>query len=253
MHRNSICLLLATLSCTVLSAYSATPVGTITKESMVATEVLNKLSVGVDLIDMDRTVISQGRLIDLKVRIYDIYVGYDAVSWFTLFATLGASQLIANNDHYWGPGDNWSADTKWSVGVAPNIWEGDLRRPSFLAGKVSISAIGEISGYNSSEGDSEVDWKEFTAALLFHYEIFEDAPWSADSATSLRLSAGPFFLTMMSGDRRDADGRNFSFDEQKSLGWMARAEWFIAPTFSVSGAMEVLDRTTVSGSIRLHF
>ena len=244
MHRNSICFLLAAVACTVLPTHAATPAGTITRESMVTSEILNKLSVGADVTFMDRGFDARGMKDDLEARIYGVYIGYDILPWITVFGTVGGCQIKQDETY-------WSSGAKWSLGVAPNIWEGDLRRPAFLAGKISLTAMGEISMYESSQGDAKADWKEFAAALLIRYEIFEDAPWSADSVTSLRFSIGPV-VSKANGDMRDNESK-WSFSADKTLGWMATAEWFVAPMFSISGGVESFDSTSVSGSIRLHF
>lgn len=245
MHRNNIgIMVVAVFACAVLMAGAATPSGTITRESMVSSEVLNRLSVGVDYVSIDREVQGSGVKDSLQARVFSGYVGYDALPWVTVFATLGGCQIDDNSGY-------WSSGTKWTLGVAPNLWEGDLRRPSFLAGKISISGLAEIGSYESSEGGASADWMEYTAGILLRYEVFEDAPWSADSVTSLRLSVGPAF-SMLKGDVKNS-GAKWSFDESESVGWLATVEWFLAPTFSIAGGAEMFDEASVSASIRLHF
>ena len=244
MHRNSVGFLLVAVACTALSTHAANPSGTIARDSIVTSENLNRLSVGADMTYMDRGFEINGAQHEVEARIYGGYIGYDIMSWLTVFATVGGSQIKENETY-------WSSGTKWSLGVAPNIWEFELRRPSFLAGKVSLAAMGEWSEYESSQDSGKADWRELAVALLVRYEVFEDAPWSADSITSLRLSAGPI-LSKVTGHWREG-GASSSFSEKDSVGWVASAEWFIAPTFSVSGGMEVFDYTSVSGSFRLHF
>jgi hypothetical protein len=245
MHRNSIAFLPAAVACAILSAHAATPSGTIARDSLVNSEIINRLSVGADITYMDRGFTdTHGVTSETEARIYGAYVGYDVMSWLTVFATFGGSQIKENETY-------WSSGTKWSVGVAPNLWVGEVRRPSFLAGKISLAAMGELSNYESSEEDVTADWREIAVALLVRYEVFEDAPWSADSVTSLRLSAGPI-LSKVKGDV-DNSRENLSFHAKDSVGWMASVEWFVAPTFSLSGGMETFDHTSVSGSIRLHF
>lgn len=244
MHGNRIALLLAAVAFAVVSASAATPSGTISRDSLVTSDIANRLSVGADVTYMERGFQGNGQTYEAEARTYGGYVGYDVMSWLTVFATMGATQL-KDGDTY------WSSGTKWSLGVAPNLWEGDLHRPSFLAGRLAISAMVEYSEHESSQGNATVDWTEFAGALLLRYEVFEDAPWSADSVTSLRLSAGPM-LSRVNGHLGDGSGK-VPFRGEDSVGWVASAEWFIAPNFSIGGTVETFDTTSVSGSIRLHF
>ncbi len=240
MHRNSIGSLVAAIAWTVVSAHAATPSCSISREYLLQADISDRLTVGTDVTLMDRGIEVGGLPASLESAIYNAYVGYDVLPWLTVFTTLGGLQ-IKENDVY------GSSGSKWSLGVAPNIWEGDLRDPSFLAGKISLTALGETTGYNTDQAD----WQEYTAALLLRYEIFEDPPWSAENVTSLRFSAGPA-ISAVSGDWSDG-GAAESFRETDTLGWMAAVELFPAPAFAICCGAESFDGISVSGSLRLHF
>lgn len=234
--------------CAAVSAQAATPAGTLGRDSLLTSQILNRLSIGADVTYMNRGFDLVGAAdTNAEARISGVYVGVDVLSWLTVFGTVGMSQVKESGVD----GGYWSSGTKWSLGVAPNIWETDLRRPWFMTGKLSLAATAEFGMYESSKANSSADWSELSAGLLVRYEVTEDAPWSADSATSLRLSAGPM-VSVLSGHWRDASPKS-SVRAKDVVGWTASAEWFIAPTLSVAGSVETFDETSVSGSLRIHF
>ena len=86
--------------------------------------------------------------------------------------------------------------------------------------------------------------RRFSPAVEYYSidEMFFDA-----QATSLGEAKALRVPTVL------AQGSDFLVLEWIDSRWVASVEWFIAPTFSVSGGMEVFDYTSVSGSFRLHF
>lgn len=249
MRIKSLGLAVTLLACGIAYASAATPGGRLTRESLLTSKTLSRFSVGADVSFMERGFDLAGRPggTNAQARTTGAYVGYDILPWLTVFGTLGASQAKGGEDG----GGYWSSDLKYSLGVAPNIWEAELRRPTFLTGKVSIDAAAEVGMFKSSSDNASAEWTDLSAAVLLRYEVPEDAPWSAESATSLRLSAGPLF-SLLDGRWRDSVARS-SISARNLVGWTAGAEWFIAPTFSVGANVEVFDTTSVSAAVRLHF
>lgn len=226
------------------TAAGATAPGSMAPDSLLVSESLDRLSIGLDATTLKRGITSNGETGPLEARMYAGFIGFDALEWFTVFATVGGCEVKGDPDS-----DYLSQGVKWSVGLAPVVWQMDMTRPTFMSGTLSLAGLIEYAAYNSEEGDTKVEWTDLSAALLFRYEIFEDFPSSKEEPMSLRFFAGPVF-SLIDGKVTNPD---LSFDQDRAVGLAAGIEWFITPLFCLAGSAELFDETTVTGSFRFHF
>jgi hypothetical protein len=234
--------LAVTLACRI--AGGATSPGSMVPNSLLTAESLDRLSVGFDAATIERGIKSNGETGILDARMYSGFVGLDALEWLTLFVTVGSCEVKAGMDD-----DNLSQGLKWSLGLAPVVWQMSVARPTFMSGTLSLAGLVEYANYRSEEHGTKIEWTDLSAAILIRYEIMEDFPSSKEEPMSLRFFAGPV-VSLIDGE---VTNPNRSFEQDEDVGLAAGIEWFITPLFCLAGSAELFDEASVTGSLRFHF
>jgi hypothetical protein len=206
----------------------------------------DRLSVGVTYEEIERTIdLDRGDNVILDAASASLYVGYDVVSWFTLFATLGAAELEGDGDVATDSG------LKVSGGVSAYLWEVDILEPIFMAGRFSIKPTAELSRYASDSSLGDTSWYDLTVALPFGYERFDRYPESAQGiATSLALYVGPA-LSYVTGTAGTAGG-DVDFEGDEMFGVMGGLDLYFSPAVSLGVEFSVFDELSIGGSLRFH-
>jgi len=181
----------------------------------------------------------------LEADAYAAYIGYDVLDWLTVFATLGSSEVDADNMIETDPA------FKFSFGGSAYLWQGDVLVPEYMAGRFTVKASLEFSHYESDIQEGTVDWWDVTAALPLGYEIYDRekaSPRGID--TSLAFFAGPAIQYIQGS--WDYAGMNDDFSAKQLFGVVGGVEIFISPRLSFGGEINYFDETTVMGSVRFH-
>jgi len=246
--RRFLCLFALLLVSASLSARGGTLAGTTRHDTWLIQESLERLSIGGTVDFQSRKVdLDQQGLRTLKARVYSGYVGIDLTEWLNVFGTLGQSEAaLFSDDTYL---DN---KLKWSTGLQAGLWHFDVEDPTFLAGRLSINAMGEYSQYKSADSYEDISWREWFASATVGYEIFvtkladiERYPYS------IAMYVGPAFSSLSGDDNNPI--HNASFSQDKSVGLAAGLDLFISHNLSAGGQLIYFDDTTYSVSLRYHF
>lgn len=243
------------LFCTVpLQTRAATDPASISRDYLLAAENLNFLSVGINYEDISRELWVKGRHSStymLDARAYSGYIGCDVVPWWTVFVTVGSSEMRpASTANY------FDSESKWSLGMNLNLWSYDVRDPEFMTGRISFRTSVERSSFKSqfksSDANSALEWSDLTVIFPFGYELYADAPGVGMAEPfSLALSAGPV-ISLLDGDAR-IGGVTTKYEARRSAGVMGGADIFLSHNLSFGCRVHYFDDTSVTGTIRYHF
>jgi len=217
------------------------------RESLLGSESLDRWTVGLDYERQARRVtLDGGADATLYLRSTSAFLGYDFAPWFTLFGTVGQAEGRLYTGSY---GDT---DLRLSAGVDVNLWQYDVADPGFLAGRLTLRGLAEFASSNFEEGDAEVDFTETFGALTLNYEIFvEDLKATRRIPYSLVLYVGPAYSAL--DGEAELGGAEESFDEDRTLGFAAGADLFVAHNLSLGFHLQEFDHTTYRGTLRYHF
>ena len=221
--------------------------GSISREPLVAGRVSERLTVGVGYERLERG-IDFDDLPDAVLEADTIsgYVGYDALSWLTIFATAGGSKVDDEIDVETDYG------LKLSAGASAYLWEGDVLVPAFMSGRLSIKAMAEISRSESDTDFGRVEWLDVMVALPIGYEKFDRYPVSASGLqTSLALYAGPAFSYLQG--KADTLFGDLDFDASQLIGVVAGADVYFSPSVSIGAKVAAFDEVSYGASARFHF
>jgi len=218
----------------------------ISRPSLSTRPVSDRVSVGVTYEEIERGVdFDKGPDSVLKANSLSLYVGYDVVPWVTAFATIGGSELDGTTEI------NTDAGLKLSAGVSMCVWDADILEPIYMAGRLTLRPMAEISRYASDSDLGEVTWIDATLALPLGYERFDRYPVSAHGiATSLALYAGPA-VSYIQGSA-DTNIGKIDFEADTLLGVMGGVDVYLSPGVALGVAFSVFDETTLSASLRFH-
>lgn len=232
------------------SSPAATSASPGTEGSLLKTESLYPLTIGVDYDRRERGLewTGSGGLNDiLEVRTISAFVGVRLLPWLAPFVTVGS----ADTD-LMGYGDD-ASEMVWSVGAQASLWEQEIVNPEFLAGRMSLRAVGEwTEGDLSSLSGVEGDWTEWDVSALLCYELFVDQASSRDSVPySLEFYAGPTW-SRLEGDANTPGGR-VDFESDRDILITLGADLFLSDNLSVGGAVRLGDETSWRAGFRFHF
>lgn len=222
--------------------------GTIVRDTKYVSEGLDRLTVGVDYEDINRGVEPEGYpSMKLEASSWSGLVGFDVLPWCTAFFTAGASALKDDEtDH------NEDSRFKWSLGACANLWRLDIKDPEFLAGRLSVRTLVEVSRYASESDRRETRWTDLTFALPIQHEFFvESAVEMGGDVFSLALYGGPI-VSFVDGSV-ELNSRDVDFDEENDVGVLAGADLYFSSNLSVGCQVVAFDEVTVRGSVRYHF
>jgi len=227
-----------------LAASAATLGGLGVRDTLTETELLARLSVGVDYAQVRRDMsLDQGGKLDLRARIYSGQLGYDLLPWLTVFGTVGGSEARAESEP-----DYHSNQFKWSGGLKANWWRYNIEDPDFLEGRLSLQTSAEFAMYRSGSGDDEIKWHEEYVDLTLNYEVFATRMKDlAQYPYSLALYAGPV-LSKINGSAGPMD-----FTEDSLIGVVGGVDLYISHNLALGGQILYFDGSTLSASLRYHF
>jgi hypothetical protein len=205
-----------------------------------------RVTVGVTYDEIERRVdLDDGPDALLDVDSLALYAGYDLFPWLTVFATLGGAELDGTAEV------DTDSKLKVSAGACAYVWEGDILEPEFMAGRVTLKPVVEISRYASDSSVGDVKWVDFTAAMLLGYERFDRYPPSPQGVeTSLALYVGPA-LSYVTGIMDTAVG-DIDFKGDELLGVVGGIDIYLAPSVSLGFQFGVYDETTIGANMRFH-
>jgi len=229
------------------NAFGETFPGSISRQPLVAKPVSDRLTVGVGYDKLERG-IEFDTLPDAVLEADTIsgYAGYDVLPWLTAFVTVGGTKVEGDE----GIGTDYGI--KLSGGLSAYLWEGDVLVPAFMAGRLSIKVMGEVSRFESDTDIGTVEWVDVMVALPVGYEKFDRYPTSASGLqTSLALYAGPAF-SYMSG-KADTVFGNVDFDASQRFGVVAGADVYFSPSVSIGAKLIAFDELSYGASARFHF
>jgi hypothetical protein len=233
---------------------SATDPASTSRNFLFSSENLEFLSVGLNFEDITRELRMKNKhssTYNLGVRGYSGYVGFDVAPWWTVFITVGTSELKNSSSS-----EYFDSESRWSAGMNVNLWTYELRDPEFLAGRVSVRASIERSSYKSQyksgDASSTIDWTDLTLMLPLGYEMYADAPGVGMAEPfSLALSAGPAF-SLVNGDA-EASGVSTKYEATKTAGVMGGVDIFLSHNLSFGCHVQYFEEPSYTGTIRFHF
>jgi len=238
------CLVLASLSAT-----AATVPASISRESFSSARSLDRLSLGYDYLAVRRNVdYGAPEVMELWANSHKGYIGYDVLPPLTVFITAGTC-----NAKFDGMADYGSLQPAWSVGLCGYLWNHDISDPAFMAGRLSIKSVSEVSRYDSDiDGRGDLEWTDISTAMVFGYELFEDAMNHVPAERiSLNFFAGPL-VSIVDGEYR-LSGMRTDFDEERWFGGVGGLDLYLAHNLCLSAQATVFEKVSVGGSVRYHF
>ncbi len=230
------------------SLESANVSGAWSRDTLLEQMTLNRLSIGANYEQILRpiTIKDTDQHLKLDARRISGFLGVDITRWFTLFGTAGGIEAKEKEESSYE-----SPEFAWSAGAYLNLWQYNLKDPTFLEGRLTFRLLGEFS-QNRSSDKKEWKWDEIYAAFLVGYEIFTISPATKQKYPySLLLFGGPS-LSYLDG-HYEKDGIKKDFEEQESIGVLGGAELFISHNLSIGGHIQYYDDITAGASIRYHF
>ena len=186
----------------------------------------------------------------MESRTLELFAGYDAANWLTVFTTIGSSAFKFSDMVEYG--DN---NLKFSAGLQGNIWQTDIIDPEFMAGTLTLKSVLEFSAYQVDEKDEGIDgyWMEYYFAIPVCYEIFADKSDNLQQIPySLVISVGPVF-SFIDGDIDGLSGSNSGLRGEKSVGVIGAIDIYFAHNVSIGCHVEYIDDATIGGSLTYHF
>jgi hypothetical protein len=230
-----------------VNGFGETFPASITRKPLAVGQLSERLTVGFGYERLEREV-EFDRLPDsiLKADIITGYVGYDVLPWLTVSVTAGGSKVAEDGDVK----TDYAAT--YSAGVSAYLWEGDILVPAYMAGRISIKAMVDLSRSESDTDLGSVDWMNVFMALPFGYEKFDRYPVSGSGIeTSLALYAGPA-VSFLSGTADTPIG-GFDFDEEQQFGVLAGADVFLSPSVAIGAKVIAFDEISYGATARIHF
>ncbi|MDD4869361.1 MAG: hypothetical protein PHR77_02280 [Kiritimatiellae bacterium] len=231
--------------------FSATMAGVGVREAASFGEI-EKCSVGLgaEWINRDIDINHVGDMKKLEAQTLDLFVGYDAKDWLTVFATFGFVQVKPYETA--GYGDRRA---KGSIGLQGNLWQTEIVDPDFMTGKLTLKTLLEFSRYQVDEEKADIKghWNEYSFALPFCYEIFTNNEGDLSQGPySLAILLGPA-VSIINGNVEDSFGEEAQIREKKTWGILGGVDIYISHNFSVGCQVEYFDRASVGGNIIYHF
>ena len=231
-------------------AHASTNISPGTEGSLIETNTLYPLTVGVDMDERTRTLDIGGTVFpngEFSAQSLSAFVGIRVLPWLAPFATIGTTEtdLLGHA----------SADNElvWSLGLQASIWQQDIAHPEWAEGRLSLRAVLEyVDGDLSTESGIAGDWSETNLSLLVGYELFVDKPHSRDTTPySLQLYAGPGWSDLQ-GSARVA-GANMDFEADQIYLTVVGADLFLSDNVSIGGLVRFGSDTDWRIGLRFHF
>lgn len=227
--------------------------GSMPRETLVYSKSLDRIGINEGVEVIRRKVDLDGGLGGMTLDAVCVYamVGYDILSWLTVFGTFGGSEAEIR-----GAGvtltDFDDAGLKWSIGVNANLWHYKVKEPDFIAGRLSLRAVTEFSRYSADDTGRDIHWNELSLAFPFSHEMFADyGPHRPENMFSLAFYLGPG-LSILDGSAGLPIGK-YDFDEKESLAVVAGIEFYLARNFSIGCHGQYADDGRIAGVIQYHF
>jgi len=229
---------------------SATLAQTGLRDSLMV-DTLRRWSVGANVEWLDREMKPDGGGADsrMEAKTICLFLGYDVQDWLMAYGTFGETEArVKSLGRYDG------SEFKFSVGLQASLWKTEVMDPAFMAGVLSVKAIGEVARYSFDAEDSGAQghWNELSLALPFCYEVYAEREDVIDAIPySLIVSLGPAVsLVEGSGTTR---GVHKDFSGRDPIGFIAGMDVYISHNLSVGCQVEYFDHTTLSASAAYHF
>jgi len=228
------------------------------RESIVASENLGLLSVGVAFDKQDRELISDMGSMLRETESHSLYafLSLDVLPWVTI--TGGGGQTEVKQDKTESYDD---PDSLWMLGLVVNFWEHKIVRPSYLASRLRLQGAYSRWEHNAEMGGGEMQWTEDRASLTAVAEFFVDhAIEDADNPPySAKFSVGPV-LSRIDGDVPgtaswfDYTGTgDLDFEEEEDVGILFGLDIQIAENFSIGWEGRMFEHLSQSVTAALHF
>lgn len=222
--------------------------GTMAADSMVSSDDLNFLSVGVGVEDMDRAITERGageRL--LEGRTAAAWIGCDLSPWCTVFVSLGQSQARMDENAEFGDGG-----LKWSLGVNASVWQVDFLGVEKVIGRLSFIPMAEHSRYKSGKDSDTIEWSDTLVALPLSYAYFvRDPHYGPVDVHSFVMYLGPAY-SGVEGHWTTGSGRT-DFLESREIGVIAGLDCFFTPSVSLGLQVQSFGDPVLGGGFRYHF
>ncbi len=205
----------------------------------------DRITVGVSYEDIERGIEFDDVDHILRADALSLYLGYDVLPWVTVFGSIGGVELDSVD------GTDSDSKLKVSAGISAYIWEADILAPIYMAGRLSLKPMAEISHYESDTIDGDVEWIDVMAALPFGYERFDRHPESPKGiATSLALYVGPA-ISYVDGTVDTSSGDD-DFEHDELFGVIAGVDVFLSAGVSLGAEFSIFDETSAAASLRFH-
>lgn len=247
MNRNII-LGLCLLGLSVAGLQAATLSSSENRSSLLQTEELPRWSFGANFEFQQRNVSLERRgAATLESAQICGYLGFDVLSWLTLFGTAGADKAKFNFYDDYG-----KFKFKWSGGIGADLWHFDIYEPTFLEGRCTLKAIAEYAQLRSSLETEDLQWSDLSGALTINYEVFSEDEAKTDLYPySIVFFVGPA-LSRIEGTSKGL-GFDEDFSQEHYVGVVGGVEIFAAYNLSLGAHVQYYDNTTVSADLRYHF
>lgn len=247
--KKSVLVVLSCLSAAGIAA-AAPNTGSLSGDSMIVSDNLQRLSIGASMEGLTRDVETKdGRVSTIESFAYTAGLGLDLFRWLTVVGSAGATALDSF-DLAAPTGTSYDKDLAWSAGVQLNIWDTEVREPEFMRGRFLVRSAWEYAEYNASIDGTDISWKESCVIIPVGYEIYGDED-VLGGVFSLLLSAGPIFSQL---DGEVTSGSNVTeFSESSDTGVFASADVFVSQNLLVGANLQYFDSSSYSIYARLHF
>ena len=165
-----------------------------------------------------------------------VYVGYDLLSWITPYVAVGITDSSI--------GATASDSTKFSYGIGANLnlINQEIMDPFLMADVFRINADVYFNGSQTDTTSDTITWGEFKTSITA--SLMNDTTANHSYfPIGIGIYAGPMYSYYISSD----------FEAKDSFGLIAGLSMFFTKRTSFEISAELIDETTVNGSLNIRF
>jgi len=205
---------------------------------IVASEELQPWSVGAYYHQRDREVRvgGTGFYPMMELEEYAVYVGYDILPVWTVYASAGESETTFDISDY------SEGEMSYGLGTQVNVFDHEIEDPFVMEDRIRINIGGEYIFRESEWLGKDVDYEELTgyATLSIVNDVRGDKTYLPDS---IAIFGGPMYSDIRGDDFRDA--------KDDRWGYVAGLEVFFTKRITANVAYESFEEDGVTVGINL--
>ncbi len=234
-------LIVVTLISVLNTKIMASPIGNsnMGREYLVNSDPLEHWSIGIFGGAGTRGIkLDKGGNADLDINRGMVYVGYDLLSWITPFVALG----ITGSDISTTANSDSSSKFAYGAGINLKLLNQEIMDPNLMLDILRINADFYYNGSETEYMGDAITWGEFSSSLTIG--LINDTRANNNMfPESIGLYAGPIYSYYISSD----------FEAKDTVGLLAGLDIFFTKRTSFDISVQLLDETTVNGSLNIRF